>query len=220
MIRVGIVDDQALVREGLRVLLERADDITVVGDASDGDAGVRMASALRPDVLLMDVRMPGTDGLTATQEITADPTLVDVHVVVLTTFDDDESILRAMRIGAAGFLLKDIGPEQLREAVRIVAAGDALLSPAVTRRVMRAAASGARVLDTGRLVALTERERQVLTCVGEGLSNNEIADRMVISPATVRTHVGRLLAKLVARDRAQLVIIAYESGLVVPGQGG
>ncbi|GAB3479980.1 response regulator transcription factor [Amycolatopsis cihanbeyliensis] len=219
MIRVVLVDDQHLVREGLRALLERAEDITVTGDADSGDAGVELVARKRPDVVLMDIRMPGGDGLAATRRIVADPELREVQVVVLTTFDTDEHILDAVRAGAAGFLLKDTSPEEMREAVRIVARGDALLSPAVTRRVMRAAAAGARAPDAARLDPLTERERQVLARVGAGESNGEIAAALVISPATARTHVGRLLTKLGARDRAQLVGIAYETGLITPGEG-
>ncbi|MGP3933068.1 response regulator [Nonomuraea sp. KM88] len=219
MIRVVIVDDQHLVREGLRLLLERADDIVVAGDASGADAGVELVARLRPDVVLMDIRMPGPDGLDATRRIMADPALRDVHVIVLTTFDTDENIQEAIRAGAAGFLLKDTSPERMREAVRIVASGDALLSPAVTRRVMRAAATSPRPSSPERLDRLTEREREVLAEVGTGRSNAEIGERLFISPATARTHVGRLLTKLGARDRSQLVVLAYETGLLTPGSG-
>ncbi|WP_447009194.1 response regulator transcription factor [Saccharothrix hoggarensis] len=217
MIRVVLVDDQPLVREGLRALLDRAEDITVVGEAADAASGVAVVRRERPDVVLMDIRMPGGDGIAATRRIVADPELRDVHVVVLTTFDTDEHLLDAVRAGAAGFLLKDTSPDDLREAVRVVAGGDALLSPAVTRRVMRAAAAGPAPRSGDRLAALTPREREVLAEVGTGRSNAEIADRLVISAATARTHVGRLLAKLDARDRAQLVVIAYETGLVTAG---
>ncbi|HEX2132192.1 MAG TPA: response regulator transcription factor [Actinophytocola sp.] len=217
MIRVVLVDDQPLVREGLRALLDRAEDISVVGDAAGADEGVALVARTRPDVVLMDIRMPGADGLSATRRIVADPELRAVQVVVLTTFDTDEHLLDAVRAGAAGFLLKDTSPEELREAVRIVAGGDALLSPAVTRRVMRAAAAVPRTRGAERLDVLTDREREVLAEVGAGLSNGEIAQRLVISPATARTHVGRLLSKLDARDRAQLVVLAYETGLVAPG---
>lgn len=217
MIRVVIVDDQHLVREGLRLLLERADDITVAGDAATADEGVEQVTALAPDVVLMDIRMPGRDGLDATRRIVADPELRQVHVIVLTTFDTDDNIQEAIRAGAAGFLLKDTSPERMRDAVRIVAGGDALLSPAVTRRVMRAAATRPSASTAARLDCLTNRERQVLAELGAGRSNAEIGERLFISPATARTHVGRLLTKLGARDRSQLVVLAYETGLVIPG---
>ncbi|MGW4116438.1 response regulator transcription factor [Actinosynnema sp. NPDC004786] len=218
MIRVVLVDDQPLVREGLRALLDRAEDITVVGAAADASAGVALVRRERPDVVLMDIRMPGGDGIEATRRIVAEPGLRHVHVVVLTTFDTDEHLLDAVRAGAAGFLLKDTSPDDLRAAVRVVAGGDALLSPAVTRRVMRAAAAGPAPRAADRLAALTPREREVLAEVGTGRSNAEIAERLVISTATARTHVGRLLAKLGARDRAQLVVLAYETGLVSAGR--
>ncbi|GAA2347200.1 response regulator transcription factor [Saccharopolyspora halophila] len=217
MIRVLLVDDQPLVREGLRALLERAEDITVVGEADDGRAGFDGAVRERPDVVLMDIRMPGGDGLEATSRIVADSRLRLVQVVVLTTFDTDENVLKAIRAGAAGFLLKDTGPDDLRAAVRIVAGGDALLSPAVTRRVMRAAAEGPAPGRAERLEVLTGREREVLAEVGAGLSNGEIAESLHMSPATARTHVSRLLTKLGARDRSQLVALAYETGLISPG---
>lgn len=217
MIKVVIVDDQHLVREGLRLLLERAEDITVAGDESGAGKGVELVARLRPDVVLMDIRMPGGDGLDATRRITADPALRHVQVIVLTTFDTDDNIQEAIRAGAAGFLLKDTSPERMREAVRIVAGGDALLSPAVTRRVMRAAAIGPSPSTAARLDCLTEREREVLAEVGAGRTNAEIGERLFISPATARTHVGRLLTKLGARDRSQLVVLAYETGLITPG---
>ncbi len=216
MIRVVLVDDQELVRAGLRALLERADDIEVVGESGSGSGGVALARAVRPDVVLMDIRMPGTDGITATRAIVSDNLLAATSVVVLTTFDTDENVLDAIRAGATGFLLKDTGPEALREAVRLVAAGEALLSPAVTRRVMQAAAASAQP-SPARLDGLTAREREILAEVGAARSNAEIAARLHISPATARTHVGRLLSKLGARDRAQLVAIAYETGLIRPG---
>jgi DNA-binding NarL/FixJ family response regulator len=217
-IRVVIVDDQALVREGLRALLERAPDLEVVGEAGDGHQGILTTRRTRPDVVLMDVRMPGLDGISATETILADPRLDAVRVVVLTTFDTDEHVFDAIRAGAAGFLLKDTSPDALRDAVRVVARGDSLLSPAVTARVMQAARSGsARPAAVDRLAALTEREREVLSQVGRGLSNDEIAKVLFISPATARTHVGRLLTKTSARDRAGLVVLAYEAGLVRPG---
>ncbi len=215
MIRVVIVDDQQLIRAGLRALLDRSDDIEVVGEASDGDAGLSMVAAERPDVVLMDIRMPGRDGIDATRRIVADERLRSVRVVMLTTFDTDEHHFDAIRAGAAGFLLKDTAPDDLRNAVRVVAAGEALLSPAVTRRVMDAAAVTPR-RDDRRLAVLTDREREVLTHIAAGRSNDELARELSISPATARTYVSRLLAKLDARDRSQLVVFAYESGLVAP----
>ncbi|MEU4642569.1 response regulator transcription factor [Micromonospora sp. NPDC023814] len=216
-LRVVLVDDQHLIRAGLRALLERDPDIAVVAEAADGATGLAAVRAHRPDVVLMDVRMPGTDGIEATRRILADPGLADVQVVMLTTFDDDEYLFDAIRAGAAGFLLKDTAPDALRAAVRTVAGGDALLSPAVTRRVL-AAAARSPVPDGTRLVGLTERERDVLAQVGAGRSNAEIGAALHLSPDTARTYVSRLLAKLHARDRSQLVVIAYESGLVRPGE--
>jgi DNA-binding NarL/FixJ family response regulator len=221
VIRVVIVDDQHLVRAGLGALLDRADDITVVGEADDGASGVATVVRERPDVVLMDVRMPGVDGLEATRRIVADDRLSDVKVVVLTTFDADEYVFAAIAAGAAGFLLKDSAPDDLRRGVRAAAAGDALLSPGVTRRVLDAVAAGrAHRPDDAPLASLTDREREVLAAVGAGLSNDEIAVALHMSPATARTHVGRILAKLHARDRAQLVVAAYETGLVTPGRAG
>ncbi len=218
MIRVVVVDDQHLVRAGFRALLERAEDVTVVGEAGDGAAGVEVVLAERPDVVLMDVRMPGVDGLEATRRIVADPRLRGVKVIVLTTFDADEHVFAAIRLGASGFLLKDTQPDELRRAVRVVAAGEALLAPSVTRRLMQAvAASAPRLVDPARLDPLTDREREVLAEVGAGRSNDEVARALYMSPATARTHVSRILAKLGARDRSQLVVIAYETGLVTPG---
>lgn len=216
MIRVVIVDDQELVRAGLRPLAERDGDISVVGEAADGRAGLARVRELRPDVVLMDIRMPVLDGVTATQEIVADAQLDDVRVLILTTFDEDANVRAAIRAGAAGYLVKDVSPEGLRDAIRTVAAGDALLAPSVTAAVMRAAAASGSV-DPRPLDALTERERDVLRGVGQGLTNDEIAAELFLSPATARTYVSRLLTKLAARDRAALVILAYETGLVRPG---
>lgn len=219
MISVILVDDQDLVRAGLRLLLERDPDIEVVGEAENGRNGVRLAQRTRPDVVLMDIRMPGVDGLEATRTIVQDSTLKATRVVVLTTFDEDEDIQAAIRAGAAGYLLKDISPDELRRAVHVVAGGDALLSPSVTRRVMQQVAAGHAGRTNPDMVAgLTEREQEILRHIGLGESNDEIAEKLYISPATARTYVSRLLAKLEARDRSQLVIVAYESGLVAPGQ--
>ncbi|MFI7155498.1 response regulator transcription factor [Micromonospora chalcea] len=217
-VRVVLVDDQHLVRTGLRALLDRAPDIEVVGEAGDGRSGLAVVREQRPDIVLMDVRMPGGDGLEATRRILTDPTLDGVQVLMLTTFDDDEYLFEAIRAGAAGFLLKDTAPDALRDAVRTVAGGDALLSPAVTRRVL-AAAARSPVADPARLAGMTARERDVLAQVGAGRSNTEIGQALFLSPDTARTYVSRLLQKLNARDRAQLVVIAYESGLVRPGEG-
>jgi DNA-binding NarL/FixJ family response regulator len=218
VIRVVLVDDQELVLTGLRALAERDGDITVVGEARSGRSGVSRARELRPDVVLMDVRMPDVDGLQATREIAADPELDGVRVLVLTTFDEDEHVLEAVRAGAAGYLLKDVSPTDLREAIRVVAAGESLLSPAVTGTVLRSLAERLHAaVDDTPLQGLTEREREVLALVGRGLSNEEIARELFLSPATARTYVSRLLTKLGARDRARLVVLAYETGLVVPG---
>lgn len=218
MITVVLVDDQELVRVGLRALLERDPEIRIAGEAGDGRSGVQLVRRVKPDVVLMDIRMPGVDGLQATREILSDPDLSGTKVVVLTTFDEDEHIQEAIRAGAAGFLLKDLSPEELRRAVHVVAAGEALLAPSVTRRVMQQLAAQKGAANPRLLDDLTEREREVLRHIGLGESNDEIAQSLVISPATARTYVSRLLAKLNARDRSHLVIIAYESGLVTPGQ--
>lgn len=219
MIRVVLADDQALVRGGLRALLANSSDLQVVGEAGDGREAVAVVTRVQPDVILMDARMPGMDGIEATQRITADPHLSGVAIIMLTTFDEDDLIFAAIRAGASGYLLKDAEPADLREAIRVVAAGDALLSPSVTRKVMEGIVSGpAGVAHRGWLNELTEREREVLSEVGRGLSNDEIAAEIHISPATARTYVSRMLTKLGARDRAQLVVIAYESGLVTPGR--
>ena len=218
MIRIVLVDDQEVVRTGLRALAERDGDIAVVGEAGTGRSGLSRVRELRPDVVLMDVRMPEMDGLRATREIVADPRLDGVRVLVLTTFDEDEHVFEAIRAGAAGYLLKDVSPTDLRQAIRTVVAGGSLLSPSITRTVMRSLADRLRFsVDDAPLRELTEREREVLGLVGRGLSNEEIARELFISPATARTYVSRLLTKLGARDRARLVVLAYETGLVVPG---
>ena len=219
MIRIVLVDDQEMVRTGLRALAERDGDIEVVGEAADGRAGLSRVRELRPDLVLMDLRMPRLDGIAATAQITADPALDGVRVVVLTTFDEDEDVLAALRAGAAGYLLKDIGPSALREAIRVVAGGEALLSPAVTTTVLaRLGEHLAAQVEPGLLDGLTPREREVLALVGRGMSNDEIGAALFLSPATARTYVSRLLAKLRARDRSRLVVLAYESGLVRPGE--
>jgi DNA-binding NarL/FixJ family response regulator len=219
MIRVLIADDQDLVRLGLRTLLESEDDLAVAGEAADGLRAVELALELRPDVVLMDIRMPGVDGIEATRRIAADPRTRDTRVVVLTTFELDEYVFDALRHGASGFLIKDTKPAELLRAIRVVAAGEALLSPSVTRRVVAEFAhrTPRPARPHPRLGTLTDREREIVGLVGEGLSNDEIAERLVVGPATARTHVSRAMVKLGARDRAQLVVMAYESGLVRPG---
>jgi DNA-binding NarL/FixJ family response regulator len=216
MIRVLLADDQTLVRSGFRVLLERTDDIEVAGEVATGIEAVARARADRPDVVLMDIRMPGMDGLEATRRIAGDPHLSSVRVVILTTFDLDEYVFEALHAGASGFLLKDVEPDALREAIRVVARGDALLSPSVTRRLIAEFTSqpGRSRRQPPSLAELTDREREVMELVAAGLNNDEIAAKLVISPATAKTHVSRILMKLGARDRAQLVVLAYESGLV------
>jgi DNA-binding NarL/FixJ family response regulator len=222
MIDVVLVDDQALVRAGLRALLDAEDDLAVVGEAADGDEALRVVRATRPQVVLMDIRMPGVDGLVATRRIAAEPELAGVRVVVLTTFELDEYVFEALRAGAGGFLLKDADPADLLRAVRVVAGGESLLSPSVTRRVVEAFATAPEpsAPSTALLEELTEREREIVALAGTGLSNDEIAQRLIISPATARTHVSRAMVKLGARDRAQLVVFAYEAGLVAPGRSG
>ncbi|MPY82546.1 MAG: response regulator [Actinophytocola sp.] len=218
MISVLIADDQDVVRLGLRTLVDSEDDLGVVAEAADGLTTVELARRHRPDVVLMDVRMPGIDGIEATKRIGADPALSDVRVLVLvlTTFELDEYVFDALRNGASGFLLKDTAPAELLRAIRVVAAGESLLSPSVTRRVVAEFSAGASrpTKPHPQLHTLTEREREIVGLVGEGLSNDEIAARLVVSPATARTHVSRAMIKLGARDRAQLVVFAYQSGLV------
>jgi DNA-binding NarL/FixJ family response regulator len=218
-IRVVIVDDQPLVRSGIRLVLEAADDLVIVGEAADGKAALQLIRQTRPDVALMDLRMPVLDGIATIAQLTRDDRLDTTRYLVLTTFDHDELVTGAIRAGASGYLLKDTSPEQLRQAVRDTAAGNAPLSPTIARHLIAGLADPrtppARASE--RLAVLTEREREVLTHVARGLRNDEIAERLVISPETVRTHVGRIMAKLQARDRARLVVIAYETGHVRPG---
>jgi DNA-binding NarL/FixJ family response regulator len=213
-----LADDQVLVRAGFRALLDAQSDIEVVGEAADGAEAVELARSLEPDIVLMDIRMPGVDGLAATRKIADDERLNQVRVVILTTFDIDEYVFEALRAGASGFLVKNTEPAELVQAVRVVAAGDALLSPSVTKRLVAEFAQRAKEPPpAGGLDALTAREREVMGLVAEGLSNEEIAGRLVVSPATAKTHVSRAMVKLGTRDRAQLVVLAYESGLVRPG---
>ncbi|MBN1461298.1 MAG: response regulator transcription factor [Armatimonadetes bacterium] len=218
-IRVLIADDQPLVRAGLRMILSAITDIEVVGEAPNGEQAIVLTERLTPDVVLMDVRMPGTDGLQATRRILSSPALNAVRVVILTTFDVDEYIFEALEAGASGFLLKDADPDEIVRAVRAAASGDALLSPSVTRRLIADYSRRPRrpVVDASALDDLTDREREVMTLVARGLSNAEIATRLFISPLTAKTHVSRILSKLGARDRAQLVTLSYELGLVEPG---
>ncbi|MFE4367816.1 response regulator [Streptomyces sp. NPDC056835] len=218
MIRVLLADDQSLVRAGFRALLAAQPDIEVAGEAADGEEALLRVRELSPDVVLMDIRMPVLDGLAATRRITEDGRLDQVKVVMLTTFELDEYVFEAIRSGASGFLVKDTEPEELLRAVRAVVGGDALLSPGVTRRLIAEFASRSKTpMGLAELGALTEREREVMALVGIGLSNEEIARRLVVSPLTAKTHVSRTMVKLGARDRAQLVVLAYESGLVRPG---
>ena len=218
MIRVLLADDQGLVRAGFRALLDAEADVSVVGEAREGREAIELTRSLRPDVVLMDIRMPELDGLAATREIAADRALAGVRIVILTTFEIDDYVFEALRAGASGFLVKDTEPVDLIAAVRLVAGGEALLSPSVTRRVIEEFAVRAKEPPpSGDLDELTEREREVMALVGTGLSNEEIAGRLVVSPATAKTHVSRAMVKLGARDRAQLVVLAYEYGLVRPG---
>ncbi|MEJ3750743.1 response regulator transcription factor [Actinomycetes bacterium KLBMP 9797] len=218
MIRVLLADDQMLVRTGFKMLLDSEDGLQVVGEAANGADAVTLARAHRPDVVLMDIRMPVLDGIRATRDIAGTPGLSGVRVLILTTYDTDEYVFEALEAGASGFLLKDSGPAELLHAIRVVAAGEALLAPRVTRRLIAqftAARSTTRASDE-RLAVLTQREREVLALVGRGLSNEEIAGELTLSPATARTHVSRAMIKLGARDRAQLVVAAFETGLATP----
>lgn len=217
-IRVVLADDQALIRAGFRALIDSAPDLTVVGEAADGRAAIDLLRAERADVVLMDIRMPGLDGLAATREICADDDLAGVKVIVLTTFELDEYVIQAVQAGASGFLGKGVGPVELLDAIRAVASGDALLSPKATRALLaRFSDTGMVGLDTGAFDSLTEREREMTALAAHGLSNDEIADRAFLSPLTVKTHLNRAMMKLGVRDRAQLVVLAYRTGLVRPG---
>ncbi|MFI6504761.1 response regulator [Nonomuraea typhae] len=218
MIRVVLADDQTLVRAGFRSILSDEDDIEVVAEAPDGAAAIAAAHEHRPDVVLMDIRMPKLDGLEATRKIADDAGLNGVKVIILTTFDLDDYVYGALRAGASGFLVKDTEPAELIHAVRVVARGDALISPSITRRLIAEFADRVKRPEPGpELNALTDREREVMTLVAAGLSNNEIAERLVLSPATAKTHVSRIMTKLSVRDRAQIVVLAYEAGMIIPG---
>jgi DNA-binding NarL/FixJ family response regulator len=219
-LRVAIADDQPLIRAGLRLMIEHAADLLLVGEASDGEEAVALAKAQRPDVVVMDVRMPLLDGIAATRRITEDPRLGDVRILVLTTFDEDDHVYAAIRAGASGFLLKNAPPEDVLDAIRVIARGDALLAPSVTRRLIAdlAARPEAERTVVAELGVLTDREREVLALVGRGMTNAEIGERLYVSAATAKTHVSRVMTKLHARDRAQLVVVAYETGLVRPGE--
>jgi DNA-binding NarL/FixJ family response regulator len=218
MIRIGLADDQALVRTGFAALLAAEDDMQIAGQAANGEEAIQLAVRERPAVLLMDIRMPVLDGIAATRRIAGTPELADVHVVILTTFELDEYIFEGLRAGAAGFLVKDTDAAELIRAVRVVAGGDALLSPTVTRRLIAEFTTQARrPRPVPGIAELTPREREVVRLIGSGLSNEEIAARLYVSPSTVKTHAGRAMMKVAARDRAQLVVAAYEAGLVQPG---
>jgi DNA-binding NarL/FixJ family response regulator len=220
-ISVVLADDQALLRAGFRALLDAEPDIEVIGESGNGEEALALVRRLHPSVVLMDIRMPTMDGLEATRLITSDPALESTRVVILTTFELDEYVFEAVRLGASGFLVKDTEPVDLLAGIRAVAGGDALLSPSVTRRLIAEFASRSRpAAASDALDPLTDREREVVALVGEGLSNDEIAERLVVSPATAKTHVSRAMVKVHARDRAQLVVLAYESGLVRPGWSG
>ena len=217
MIRVLLVDDQPLIRSGFRALLDLEEDIEVVAEAADGSEGLKLAQEHLPDVALVDIQMPVLDGIEATRRIAADPALTGVHVVILTNYGLDEYVFDALRAGAAGFLVKDVVPEEFLHAVRVAARGDALLAPSITRKLINRYVSEPRPTDAGTgLEELTSREREAVVLVARGLNNDEIADRMVISPLTAKTHINRAMIKLQARDRAQLVVFAYEAGLVAP----
>jgi DNA-binding NarL/FixJ family response regulator len=220
VIRVALVDDQQLVRAGFASLLDAEEDMTVVGEAADGREAVQLAGRARPDVMLMDIRMSGLDGIEATRRIVANPDLTAVHIVILTTFELDDYVFEALRAGAAGFLVKDTDAAELLRAIRVVAGGEALLSPKITRRLISEFATRTRdARPPPDLDRLTPREREVATLIASGLSNDEIADRLYMSPSTAKTHVARAMTKVGARDRAQLVIFGYEAGLVRPGMG-
>jgi DNA-binding NarL/FixJ family response regulator len=218
-IRVVLADDQALIRSGFRVLIDSAEDLEVVGEAATGDDAVRLARSTRADVVLMDIRMPGTDGIAATRAITDDDDLAGVKVVVLTTFEIDAYVIEAVRAGASGFLSKSIEPADLLDAIRTVAGGDALLSPKATQALLAEFATPGTgpAIPADRLADLTTREREMMTLAAHGLSNDQIAERLFLSPLTVKTHINRAMMKLAVRDRAQLVVLAYQSGLVRPG---
>ena len=217
-IRVALADDQQLIRAGFRSLLEAEPDIEIVGEAGTGAEAVALVTAERPDVVLMDIRMPDGDGLWATEQIAANPALSGTHIVIVTTFELDEYVAQAIKAGASGFLVKDTEPVEFIRAVRVVAGGEALLSPGVTKRLLeRVAGTLKEAPDTRQLNVLTEREREVLGLVGQGLTNDEIGRALFLSPLTAKTHVSRIMAKLVARDRVQLVVVAYETGLVRAG---
>lgn len=217
MIRVLLVDDQPLIRSGFRALLDGEDDIEVVAEAGDGEQGVALAREHLPDIALVDIQMPVVDGIEATRRIAQDPALAGVHVVILTNYGLDEYVFHALRAGAAGFLVKDIEPGDFLHAVRVAARGDALLAPSITRKLIDRYVAVFPLAPGPGLAALTNREREAVALVAQGLANDEIAERMVISPLTAKTHVNRAMTKLHARDRAQLVVLAYESGLVTPG---